>query len=107
MRQAGVSSIGVTEQGRLIGLVTIRDMSNRVVAEGLDTRLPVSEVMTAHPAAAAWYTFVGTTSWALSVVPTIPRLMSCRATSPGRSSAVTQPSHVTLGFEAAAARQAA
>ncbi|MFC3632052.1 DUF294 nucleotidyltransferase-like domain-containing protein [Paracoccus angustae] len=49
MRHAGVSSIGITEQGRLIGLVTIRDMSNRVVAEGLDMRLPVSEVMTADP----------------------------------------------------------
>lgn len=49
MRQAGVSSIGVTDQGALIGLVTIRDMSNRVVAEGLDTRRPVSDVMTADP----------------------------------------------------------
>lgn len=49
MRQAGVSSIGITEGGRLIGLVTIRDMSNRVVAEGLEPRRPVSEVMTADP----------------------------------------------------------
>ena len=49
MRQAGVSSIGITAGGRLIGLVTIRDMSNRVVAEGRDPRGPVSEVMTADP----------------------------------------------------------
>ncbi|RNF33160.1 DUF294 nucleotidyltransferase-like domain-containing protein [Paracoccus methylarcula] len=49
MRDAQVSSLGVTEQERLIGLVTIRDMSNRVVAEGRDMRMPVSKVMTADP----------------------------------------------------------
>ena len=36
MRDARVSSLGITQGGRLIGLVTIRDMSNRVVAEGRD-----------------------------------------------------------------------
>ncbi|WP_299904667.1 DUF294 nucleotidyltransferase-like domain-containing protein [uncultured Paracoccus sp.] len=49
MRDAGVSSIGVTEDGRLLGIVTIRDMSNRVVAAGLDPSRPVSEVMTVDP----------------------------------------------------------
>ncbi|AUH63274.1 DUF294 nucleotidyltransferase-like domain-containing protein [Paracoccus zhejiangensis] len=49
MRDAGVSSIGVTEEGRLLGIVTIRDMSNRVVAAGLDPSRPVSEVMTVDP----------------------------------------------------------
>lgn len=49
MRQTGISSIGITDQGSLIGLVTIRDMAERVVAEGFDTRRPVSEVMTADP----------------------------------------------------------
>lgn len=49
MRQAGVSSIGITDRDRLIGLVTIRDMSNRVVAEALDMHRPVAEVMTADP----------------------------------------------------------
>ncbi|WP_410217874.1 DUF294 nucleotidyltransferase-like domain-containing protein [Paracoccus sp. (in: a-proteobacteria)] len=49
MRQAGASSIGITDAGRLIGLVTIRDMSNRVVAEGLDMRRPVADIMTADP----------------------------------------------------------
>ena len=49
MRDAGISSLGVTEGAALIGLVTIRDMSNRVVAEGLDMRAPVSAVMTRDP----------------------------------------------------------
>ena len=49
MRDARISSLGVTEGGRLIGLITIRDMSNRVVAEGRDMRQPVSQVMTHDP----------------------------------------------------------
>ena len=49
MRDARISSIGITEDRRLIGLVTIRDMSNRVVAEGRDMRLPVSTIMTPDP----------------------------------------------------------
>ena len=49
MREARVSSLGITEGSRLIGLVTIRDMSNRVVAEGRDMRQPVSQVMTPDP----------------------------------------------------------
>ncbi|MBU3029324.1 CBS domain-containing protein [Paracoccus sp. XHP0099] len=49
MRDARVSSLGITEGERLIGLVTIRDMSNRVVAEGRDMRHPVRAVMTADP----------------------------------------------------------
>ncbi|MDP5307219.1 putative nucleotidyltransferase substrate binding domain-containing protein [Paracoccus spongiarum] len=49
MREARVSSIGVTEGDRLTGLVTIRDMSNRVVAEGRDLRGPVRAVMTHDP----------------------------------------------------------
>lgn len=49
MRAAHASSLGVTEEGRLVGLVTIRDMSNRVVAEGLDLTRPVRDVMTRDP----------------------------------------------------------
>ncbi|WBU58124.1 DUF294 nucleotidyltransferase-like domain-containing protein [Paracoccus sediminicola] len=49
MREAGVSSLGITEGERLLGLVTIRDMSNRVVAEGRDPATPVREIMTADP----------------------------------------------------------
>ena len=49
MRDAGISSLGVTQDDRLTGLVTIRDMSNRVVAEGRDPARPVAEVMTRDP----------------------------------------------------------
>ncbi|WBU62684.1 DUF294 nucleotidyltransferase-like domain-containing protein [Paracoccus aerodenitrificans] len=50
MRQAHVSSLGITDpSGALLGLVTIRDMSNRVVAEGRDGSDPVSAIMTADP----------------------------------------------------------
>lgn len=49
MRDAGISSLGITKGDRLTGLVTIRDMSNRVVADGRDPSGPVSEVMTANP----------------------------------------------------------
>lgn len=49
MRDAGVSSVGVTDGDRLVGLVTIRDMSHRVVAEGRDLRQAVSAVMTPDP----------------------------------------------------------
>ncbi|WP_111557305.1 DUF294 nucleotidyltransferase-like domain-containing protein [Paracoccus sediminilitoris] len=49
MRDARISSLGITQGARLIGLVTIRDMSNRVVAEGRDMRQPVSSIMTPDP----------------------------------------------------------
>ncbi|MDO5647439.1 DUF294 nucleotidyltransferase-like domain-containing protein [Paracoccus sp. (in: a-proteobacteria)] len=49
MRDARVSSIGITENGRLLGLVTIRDMSSRVVAEGMDLTRPVRTIMTENP----------------------------------------------------------
>ncbi|MCF3974568.1 DUF294 nucleotidyltransferase-like domain-containing protein [Paracoccus salsus] len=49
MRDSNISSLGIAEKGKLTGLVTIRDMSNRVVAEGRDLRDPVSEVMTRDP----------------------------------------------------------
>ena len=49
MRDAGISSLGVASDGRLTGLVTIRDMSNRVVAEGRELHDPVRTVMTADP----------------------------------------------------------
>nr|MCS5603436.1 DUF294 nucleotidyltransferase-like domain-containing protein [Paracoccus sp. (in: a-proteobacteria)] len=49
MREAGVGSIGITEDERLVGLLTIRDMSNRVVAEGRDAGGPVRGVMTPDP----------------------------------------------------------
>jgi CBS domain-containing protein len=49
MRDAHVSSIGVVRDDRLVGIVTVRDMSNRVVAEGRDGGDPVSLVMTGDP----------------------------------------------------------
>lgn len=50
MRDAHVSSLGIVDaQDRLLGLVTIRDMSNRAVAEGRDNDAPVTTIMTANP----------------------------------------------------------
>lgn len=49
MRDAHISSLGITSDDGLVGLVTVRDMSNRVVAEGFDTSRPVREIMTSDP----------------------------------------------------------
>ncbi|MDO5657386.1 MAG: DUF294 nucleotidyltransferase-like domain-containing protein [Paracoccus sp. (in: a-proteobacteria)] len=50
MRDARASSLGITDAGGgLLGLVTIRDMSNRVVAEGRDATGPVAGIMTENP----------------------------------------------------------
>ncbi|SLN19577.1 inosine 5'-monophosphate dehydrogenase [Aquimixticola soesokkakensis] len=49
MRDNRVSSVGVVRGERLMGIVTVRDMTNKVVAGALDTARPVSEVMTADP----------------------------------------------------------
>ena len=49
MSQAGVSSILVVEDGALRGILTDRDLRNRVLAVGLDPAAPVAEVMTAQP----------------------------------------------------------
>lgn len=43
------STAVITAEGKIVGLVTDRDMTLRVVAEGLDTSLPVSRVMTLNP----------------------------------------------------------
>lgn len=47
MSEAGVSSILVVDEGGLAGIVTDRDLRNRVLAAGLDPDRPVREVMTA------------------------------------------------------------
>ena len=49
MRDAGVSSLGVVEGESFLGIVTTRDMTNKVVAVGLDPATPVSEVMARDP----------------------------------------------------------
>ncbi|MDO9641361.1 MAG: DUF294 nucleotidyltransferase-like domain-containing protein [Pseudotabrizicola sp.] len=49
MRDAKVSSLGVVQGGHFLGIITTRDMTNRVLADGLDPATPVAEVMTADP----------------------------------------------------------
>lgn len=49
MRDNRVSSLGVTEAGRFAGLVTVRDFTNKVLAEGLSPEAAVAEVMTRDP----------------------------------------------------------
>lgn len=51
MRDRHVSSLGITESGRFVGLLTTRDLTNRVVAEGLSADVPVGQVMTRDPIA--------------------------------------------------------
>lgn len=52
MRDRRISCLGVTDrQGRLVGIVTTRDLSNRVVAEGRPADTPVADVMTPDPVA--------------------------------------------------------
>ena len=55
MQEHNVSSLGVVERDgeHFVGVITIRDMTNRVLAEGRDPSLPVREVMTANPATLA------------------------------------------------------
>lgn len=49
LQQRKISSVLVVEGGDLLGILTVRDISNRVVAGGLDPSAPVKEVMTAAP----------------------------------------------------------
>lgn len=49
MRDNGISSVLVTERGKLLGIVTANDLTNRALAEGLSPETPVSEVMTLDP----------------------------------------------------------
>lgn len=50
MRELKVSSLAVVNAGRLIGIVTTRDLSMRLVAEGLTAAAtPVSAIMTRNP----------------------------------------------------------
>lgn len=50
MRDAHVSSLGVTDaDGRLLGLITLRDLANRVLAERRAPTVPVSDIMTREP----------------------------------------------------------
>ena len=50
MRDRGISSLAVTDgAGVLLGIVTTRDLSNRVLAAGRDPGIAIAEVMTADP----------------------------------------------------------
>ena len=49
MRDAKVSSVAVTQDGVLVGLVTVRDMTNKVLATGHSSSAPVSHIMTENP----------------------------------------------------------
>ena len=49
MEQHRVSSLLITGDGGLSGIVTDRDLRGRVVAKGLDSSLPVSGIMTPNP----------------------------------------------------------
>lgn len=47
--QARSSCAVVVENENIVGIITDRDMTTRVVAEGLDNSLPIKTVMTRHP----------------------------------------------------------
>ncbi len=49
MRERRVSSVLLVEGGRLVGLVTDRDLRSRVIAEGLDTARPMRDIATRTP----------------------------------------------------------
>ncbi|MDP2061731.1 MAG: putative nucleotidyltransferase substrate binding domain-containing protein [Phaeovulum sp.] len=49
MRDAQISSLGVTDGEKLVGILTVRDLANKVLAEGRSATTPVAKVMTAKP----------------------------------------------------------
>ncbi|MEI6858711.1 MAG: DUF294 nucleotidyltransferase-like domain-containing protein [Shewanella sp.] len=49
MRLARVSSVMIIDNNQLVGILTDRDLRNRVLAEGLDGHLPVHQAMTTQP----------------------------------------------------------
>ncbi|WP_419797292.1 MAG: DUF294 nucleotidyltransferase-like domain-containing protein [Terasakiella sp.] len=49
MSKEGVSCLLITEAEKLIGIVTDKDLRNRVVAKGIAYDHPLSEIMTANP----------------------------------------------------------
>ncbi|WP_069046756.1 putative nucleotidyltransferase substrate binding domain-containing protein [Hydrogenophaga sp. RAC07] len=49
MSEQRVSSVLIAEQGLLFGLITDRDLRNRVIAAGLDTQRPIMDIATLAP----------------------------------------------------------
>jgi CBS domain-containing protein len=45
MTQRGIGSVGVIEDGHIVGLVTERDLVGAVLAQGCDANEPISEAM--------------------------------------------------------------
>ena len=53
MAQKRVSSVLVTDEGRLLGIVTVRDITRKIVGEGRNAdRTRLSTIMTANPVCA-------------------------------------------------------
>lgn len=51
MAQAGVSSLCVTDDEKLVGILTVKDLVTRVMAADLDGNTPVGTIMTRDPVA--------------------------------------------------------
>ena len=51
MRDRHISCLGVVDGERLVGIVTVRDLANRAVAEAMELSAPIRDVMTPRPAA--------------------------------------------------------
>ncbi len=49
MRDARISSVCVTKDGTLSGILTTRDLAGKILAEGLSADTPVSQIMTPNP----------------------------------------------------------
>lgn len=49
MRELKISSVCVTDSDALSGIVTLRDLSNKVVADALPASTPIADVMTRDP----------------------------------------------------------
>lgn len=49
MKKHGVSSIMITEHECLVGVITDRDLRNRVLADEVDSKEPLSSIMSAKP----------------------------------------------------------
>lgn len=49
MSEAGVSSLLITENDRMVGIITDRDIRNRAVAQSISYETPVGDIMTTDP----------------------------------------------------------
>jgi len=49
MRAAGGDALLIIDAGRLVGIVTERDVLTRILGQGVDGNRPVSDLMTAQP----------------------------------------------------------